>query len=128
MAKNNQTSPSISYLVEIIIVILFFAISSAICVSVFTSAHNLSVNAVQRNEAIMKAQEVIETLKGKGTLESNKMYFDKDWKLVEHEDNYKMIINQEENNFVLSVYQKKEKITQVTFSFKEKVGDIHATK
>ncbi len=55
-----QGSKSSLFLIELIIAILFFAVSSAICVQLFTTSHLKSQESVYRNDANLQAQTLIE--------------------------------------------------------------------
>lgn len=55
-----QGSKSSLFLIELIIAILFFAVSSAICVQLFTTSHLKSLESVYRNNANLQAQTLIE--------------------------------------------------------------------
>lgn len=55
-----QGSKSSLFLIELIVAILFFAVSSAICVQLFTTSHLKSLESVYRNDANLQAQTLIE--------------------------------------------------------------------
>lgn len=54
------------FLVELIIAIAFFAITSAVCVQLFAMANTLSVRSVALQMSVMNAQNVAESFKATG--------------------------------------------------------------
>lgn len=58
-----RSTKSISFLMEFIIVVFFFALSSAICVSVYANAERMNTQANDKKMAIMLAQNYVETIK-----------------------------------------------------------------
>lgn len=56
-----RSTKSISFLMEFIIVVFFFALSSAICVSVYAKAENMNTQANDKKTAIIIAQNYIES-------------------------------------------------------------------
>ena len=54
------------FLMELIIAIAFFAVSSAICVQLFAMAHTLSTRSVGVQMAVMNAQSAAESFKASG--------------------------------------------------------------
>lgn len=56
-----RSTKSISFLMEFIIVVFFFAISSSICVSVYAKAANMNTKANDKKTAILLAQNYIES-------------------------------------------------------------------
>lgn len=58
-----RSTKSISFLMEFIIVVFFFALSSAICVSVYANAERMNIQANDKKMAIMLAQNYVETIK-----------------------------------------------------------------
>lgn len=56
-----RSTKSISFLMEFIIVVFFFAISSSICVSVYAKAENMNTKANDKKTAILIAQNYIES-------------------------------------------------------------------
>ena len=84
--QHNKTS---LFLMELIISILFFAVSGAICVRLFVSAHLLSEKSVNINNACLWTQNVSEVFQGKhGNLHAiADFYADTSIVLVSYEDN-----------------------------------------
>lgn len=56
-----RSTKSISFLMEFIIVVFFFALSSAICVSVYAKAESMNTKANDKKTAIIIAQNYIES-------------------------------------------------------------------
>ena len=54
-------SKSSLFLMELIIAILFFALSSTVCIRLFAKSHLLSKETVNKNEAVIQAQNMAET-------------------------------------------------------------------
>lgn len=55
-----QTRKSSLFLIELIIAILFFSLSSAVCVSLFSASHSMTEESENRNIALLEAQSVAE--------------------------------------------------------------------
>ncbi|WP_035786547.1 hypothetical protein [Butyrivibrio sp. XPD2002] len=77
------------FLMELIIAILFFSISGAICVQLFVRAHTLSETSVEMNNSVLWTQNISEVFHGlKGNLRSiADFYSDSSIVLVSYEDN-----------------------------------------
>lgn len=60
---NRGSSKSNLFLMELIILILFFSIASAICVRLFVSAHLDSLESAALNRAVLAAQSAVEVYK-----------------------------------------------------------------
>ena len=66
--KNAGTS---LFLMEMIIIVLFFSISSAVCVQAFVNSHLIDKKTQELNHAVYAAQSLAEVMKGTdGTMES----------------------------------------------------------
>lgn len=90
--KNNNTISN--FLVEIIIVILFFSIASVIIVKIFaTSSYNNELNKLRTN-AIINANSLIEVYKSDITLKDT-IYevFDMEYDIKESENGYEILLN-----------------------------------
>lgn len=85
-AQHSKTS---LFLMELIIAILFFSISGAICVQLFVKAHMLSETSVEMNNSVLWTQNVSETFHGMhGSLHSIADFFsDSSIVIVSYEDN-----------------------------------------
>ena len=94
------------FLMELIIAICFFAVSSAICVQLFAHAHTLSQRSKGIQMAVLNAQSVAEGFRGlEGDVEalanlwqvsandgSFVAWFDDDWANVTHSSRFRMAV------------------------------------
>lgn len=76
-----RNTKSLSFLMEFIMVVFFFALSSAICVSVFANAQSMNQTANDKKTAIMIAQNYIES----DDKEDRVLFFDQQGKLSDEE-------------------------------------------
>lgn len=60
--QKTMNSKSIYFLMEIMIVLIFFALSAAICLQVLVSAHNTSSHAMQLRFAMQEGTNIVETM------------------------------------------------------------------
>lgn len=95
----NTASKSTLFLIELVIAILFFAISSAVCVQIFAKAHIFSTETKQINYASSKINSfaayiktengdfaaIAENLEGDFASEVANLYYDADWQATEKE-------------------------------------------
>ncbi len=58
--KNGPTTRANSFLIEMIIVLLFFSISISVTLGLFVEAHNNSISSREKNHAMILAQNVVE--------------------------------------------------------------------
>ena len=59
------------FLMEMIIIVLFFSISSAVCVQAFVNSHLIDKKTQELNHAVYKSQSLAEVMRGTdGTLQS----------------------------------------------------------
>lgn len=78
MKNNSRSTHSKSglFLMELILVILFFSIAGAICIQIFVKAHLLSRSASELNRAVALAQSAAAGLEaGNGSLEDLALQF-----------------------------------------------------
>ena len=94
------------FLMELIIAIAFFAVSSAVCVQLFAMAHNLSSRSVGMQMAVMNAQSAAESFKLTGGDIDSMTYvlqasvidgrivagFDENWNMASSDVRFEMII------------------------------------
>lgn len=66
MTGTRNSSKSELFLIELIVAIVFFAISSAICAQLFVKAHTLSAKSGDLNAAVIQAQNAAESFKASG--------------------------------------------------------------
>lgn len=62
--KNNASSRTGLFLMELIIAVLFFSLAGAICVQLFVQAHIISNKSVELNHGILWAQNTAEAFYG----------------------------------------------------------------
>lgn len=77
------------FLMELIISIMFFSVSGAICIELFVKAHTLSEESVELNNSVLWTQNIAEVFQGcYGNLHSIADFFtDSSVVLVSYEDN-----------------------------------------
>lgn len=73
-------SRSSLFLMELIIAILFFSLTGAVCIQLFVKAHLISRSTIELNHAIVQAQNLAEIwLSTDGAEQPAPLYFDSDW-------------------------------------------------
>lgn len=71
MNKNLPKSKTALFLMELIIVILFFSIASAVCMQLFAKSHTIGKQTQELNHAVAIAQSYAEVMRGTdGSMES----------------------------------------------------------
>lgn len=92
MSKKKSSSVGLM-LIELVCAVLFFSLFSAVCVKIFVSASNLSMDSADLGSAVIAAENAAETFKGaegNGELTAQylgaesengriKLYYDADW-------------------------------------------------
>ena len=73
-----KVSKSAVFLFELMIIILVFTISAAICTSIFAGAYNKSTESKELTMSSINAQTMAERFKG-GEDDIDPQYFTKDW-------------------------------------------------
>lgn len=68
---------------ELMAAILFFSLAAAVCIQLFAKAHTLSLDTVNRNNAVTQAQNLAELWLASGENPESVLSFDKDWNLLE---------------------------------------------
>ena len=86
------------FLLELMIAILLFILSAAICIQVFVKAHTIEVKSTSLNEAVLASESVAEIFRSEedfemllsDTLQADKLaddrfqiYYDKNWKSLQ---------------------------------------------
>ncbi len=87
-----KSSKTKLFLIELIVVIFFFAVSSVVCVNIFTNARLISISSTDVANAMLRAQTAAETIRASNEPRSPAMfsgaverangytvYYDKDW-------------------------------------------------
>ena len=59
-----KSSKTKLFLIELIVVIFFFAISSVVCVNLFARARLMSINSADTTNAMLRAQSAAEMIRG----------------------------------------------------------------
>lgn len=90
-----RNSRSSLFLMELVIVILFFSLASAVCVRLFVKAHQMDQNTVNLNHAMMWIQNYAEEFRSYPFVTSETIFFDKDWNACENSSSalYSVSIN-----------------------------------
>lgn len=73
-------SKSALILMELIIAILFFSLSSSVCIQLFVKSHLLSKQTTDENHAIIQAQNLAESFLASDGDMMITLFFDKDWR------------------------------------------------
>lgn len=110
----HRTPKSGLFLIELVVIILFFAITSAICANLFVNAHLLGVESKELNLAVIQVQTVAESVKKaqgdtkelakllKTPLRDGKIaiYYDENWNTTVHQQDacYQLCVTQKQNN------------------------------
>lgn len=66
IGKQKRLSGSGLFLMEFMFVVLFFALSSAVCLTMFANADRMSRESEQLNQAVLYAQDAAERFKAEG--------------------------------------------------------------
>ena len=77
-----KTSKSAIFLFELMIVILVFAFSAAVCAFIFASAFNTSTESHDLTMSSINAQSVAEHFKA-GNADAGPLYFDSEWRATD---------------------------------------------
>lgn len=111
--KKERKSKFYIFLIEILCGILFFALSSIVCVSFFVRSNNLSREAVLKNEAMILAENVAENMRifdGK-TLDGFRQINDLQMQMKQNDyvinvDSIKLDLNYMKHNITVSIDDK----------------------
>lgn len=105
--KNNifrpTTSKSSMFLLELVLVILFFSIASTVCIEMFVKSYTISNNSTHINKSVQIAENLAETFKSQTSLISysytDTYYFSSDAEEVDEENcTYIAIVNYSSSN------------------------------
>ena len=84
MAKTSGKTNS--FLLEMILMILFFSVSAAVILQLFASSHNIQKQSSSKNEALLYAQTLAEEMKSSGqnllartSEQTDERYLDENW-------------------------------------------------
>jgi len=94
MSRKNISRSNL-FLIELIIVIVFFIFSTSIILRVFAKANELSINTNALNGAIITTQSNAEKYKSISfnnlSTDTQTFYYDKDWNLATKENSFYFI-------------------------------------
>ncbi|MEJ8738077.1 hypothetical protein WKT02_11520 [Erysipelotrichaceae bacterium HCN-30851] len=127
--KDHVTNKSISFLMEVIIVIFFFTIASSISVLVFSNAKEKNDRAENMRQAVLYGESLIAQKDDKTVqekLQTGSLYLDENGKIVSSDDAYFriVIIQNEEVNQVgnalctMQIYYDEELLSELLFPLK----------
>ncbi|MDR1028739.1 MAG: hypothetical protein LBL63_04895 [Clostridiales Family XIII bacterium] len=95
-----KISKSAIFLFELMVVILVFTVSAAICTSIFVKAYKFSEDSEDLTMAVIKAESVAESFKATGgdAAQPSALYFDRDWETVssERDSDFRIILSPSE--------------------------------
>jgi hypothetical protein len=95
-----KVSKSAIFLFELMVVILVFTVSAAVCASVFAKAHGFSADSKDLTAAVVKAESVAELFKNTGGKETlpGEFLFDKEWNPVSaiEESKFRVVLSPSE--------------------------------
>ena len=99
------------FLLEIVIIILFFSIAAAVCTSMFAKAKTLSRESAELSAAVMLVQESAETFRATGEIPEGAVFYGADFRPVEdaEEAAYVLKAGASEKDGLLSVHLSLEK-------------------
>jgi hypothetical protein len=94
-----KRSGSAIFLMEFIIVILFFSLSVVVTLQMFVTAHQMDTESTQINGALLHAQNVAEQFKATGAV----MFTGGDWTEEAASDGARRFVREAEDGFLLAV-------------------------
>ncbi|MBD5548796.1 MAG: hypothetical protein HDQ97_15665 [Lachnospiraceae bacterium] len=101
----NKSSKSGLFLMELILSILFFSLSSAICVQLFVKSHLISQQSVDLNIAVEWCQNVAETFYGtNGNIDEMMLLFDNSYQNSSDESSF--FLDEHPYTISVSVHEK----------------------
>jgi type II secretory pathway pseudopilin PulG len=80
-----------TFLVEIVVVILFFALSATVTLQLFVAAHNRQRESSEISAAMLQAQSLVEQFRAGETMDAT-LYFDEDWNPVMGSGKYEVAL------------------------------------
>ena len=78
-----RNSRSSLFLMELVIVILFFSLARAVCVKLFVKAHQMDQNKGNMNHAMIWIQNYAEQFRSNPMELNETIYLDKDWNICD---------------------------------------------
>lgn len=114
-----RKSHSFNFLLELLVVIVFFTLCSIVTVSMFAKASSMNTEATLKSETSIQVQNIVEELKMHGYLEET----DCSNGCVIEKDNYEVRVSHNDNTFVVKAVSKKGLILEeVNIMY---LGDAH---
>lgn len=121
--KQEAKGKSIAFLMELIFVIFFFTIASAICVQVLDAARTKSMRAQHTRDALVIAENLVEQRQKKdirALLKQNSFYLDAKGNLVKQKGTYKAVIQhgdilEDKQRCELQIFDDQEKLVSLPF-------------
>lgn len=136
--SKQHTSKSTLFLMELIIVIFFFSICSAICVNIFGSAQQMSRDSHNLSNAIMVARsaascyksaegdvsKTMSLLNGQSTGDNAIIHYDQQWQQTNQQDQkgFYLEIKSLEHNGEAAITVLQQKDDEVLFQLNVKTG------
>lgn len=120
--------PAISYLIEIIVSILFFALASVICVTIMYQASLRSEKSVIRQDGLLYVQEYIEqAIASQQPIEDIEWYVNKEMDIVDMVSTQKVSVSfvEKENScytYKITLTYKEEELIDMIFVVNQKGG------
>lgn len=104
------------FLMEMIIAILFFALSAAICVQLFVRTHEINEDSTNLVHATSLARNIAEIYKN-GSLKDhypydtkNNLYYDASWQKVSQPSHFRVHLSFHTNALTITVYENKSSL------------------
>lgn len=127
--KDHVTHKSISFLMEVIIVIFFFTIASSISILVFSNAKEKNDRAENMRQAVLYGESLIAQKDDKTVqekLQTGSLYLDENGQIVSSEDAYFQVdiiqnkeVNQAGNALcTMQIYHNEELLSELLFPLK----------
>lgn len=91
-----QATRSYSFLIEILLVILFFSLASIVSVQIFLRARENNERSKEQNLALITVQSILEETASSQKPENATLYFDKNWNAVSIDGAYAVRLTAEE--------------------------------
>lgn len=118
-----QKSKSALFLMELIIVIFFFALTSAVCLQVFVKAHVVSERTKNMNEAVLWADNASEIFYEYGEdVEKVKATFDEAFP-KDSQSSYELSFERDDS-YIYMTYSFDKKETHYTYTFKKHIKEV----
>lgn len=126
-----KTNKSSLFLMELIIAILFFSLSSAVCIQVFMKARDMNTESLKHANAAILAANIAEVYKSDQldqyyhVDDHGFIYFDEDLNLCSASSyTYKAVLKDNNNTLSISIlYENKELYSLKSMHYKQRILD-----